>query len=365
MKRKEFITISFTALLLKACNRNPRNKVMKDEFFSYGLDNKASFPWIKLSEDERKKYLSPLKLFKVLRSHKIRNSYIGIAKIAIDEFQEILACSSTDGKVNIWHLLSGELIASYSHERNASSVVIGEKGDVISGGWDKRIKIWNYFSNQLSQTLETPSAVGCLAINLRANYLAAAINYSDKVKVIVWNLKSLKQIAEISDERFWAFDLLAFNDTGERLYARGGLGENRVWEMPSTKLIRAFPDSHYGEVSYCSIDDRGRILATASDRHNEVYLWDTVSGKRIQIIEAAPISDGGPFVPNVLLNHNGSILITATLNGNIRISCTESKELLQEFPGKHKPGISSLAISNRYLVSGDHDGNVKLWKFTA
>ncbi|MEH2052838.1 WD40 repeat domain-containing protein [Nostoc sp.] len=338
---------------------------MKDEFFSYGLDNKASLPWIKLSEDEIKKYLSPLKLFKVLRSHKIRNSYMGVAQIAIDELQEILACSSRDGKVSIWHLLSGDLIASYSHERNAGAVVIGEKGDVISGGSDNRIKIWNYLSNQLSQTLETPSAVGCLAINLRANYLAAAINYSRQVKVIVWNLKSFKQIAEISDERFWEFDLLAFNDTGERLYARGGLGENRVWEMPSTKLIRAFPDSHYGEWSYSSIDDRGRVLATASDRENEVYLWDTVNGKRIQVIEAAPASDGGPFDPNVLLNHNGSILITAALNGNIRISSTESKELLQEFPGEHESEISSLAISNKYLISGDHDGNLKLWQFTA
>ncbi|MEH1793260.1 MULTISPECIES: WD40 repeat domain-containing protein [unclassified Nostoc] len=338
---------------------------MKDEFFSYGLDNKASLPSIKLSEDERKKYLSPLKLFKVLRSHKIRDSFMGVAQIAIDELQGILACSSRDGKVSIWHLLSGELIASYSHERNAGAVVIGEKGDVISGGSDNRIKIWNYFSNQLSRTLETPSAVGCLAINLRANYLAAAINYSRQVKVIVWNLKSFEQIAEISDERFWAFDLLAFNDTGERLYARGGLGENRVWEMPSTKLIRAFPDSHYGEVSYSSIDDRGRIIATASDRDSKVYLWDTVSGKRIQVIEVVPIWEAGPFDPKVLLNHNGSILITAALNGNIRISSTESKELLQEFPGEHEAGISSLAISNKFLVSGDHDGNLKLWKFTA
>jgi WD40 repeat protein len=338
---------------------------MNDEFFSYGLDNQASLPWLKLSEDERKKYLSPLKLFKVLRSHKIRNSYIRITKIAIDESQGILACSSGDGKVSIWHLLSGELIASYSHEHNAGSVVIGEKGYVISGGSDNRIKIWNYLSNQLSRTFETPSAVGFLAINLKTNYLAAAINYSPNVKVIIWNLKSFKQIAEISDERFWEFDLLAFNDTGERLYARGGLGENRVWEMPSTKLIRAFPDSHYGEWSYSSIEDRGRVLATASDRDSKVYLWDTVSGKRIQVIEAVPISEAGPFDPNVLLNHNGSILITAALNGNIRISCTESKEILQEFPGEHEAEISSLAISNRYLVSGDHDGNIKLWQFTA
>lgn len=73
MKRKEFITISFTALLLKACNLNPINKVMNDEFFSYGLDSKASLPWIELSEDERKKYLSPLKLFKVLRSLKLKH----------------------------------------------------------------------------------------------------------------------------------------------------------------------------------------------------------------------------------------------------------------------------------------------------
>ncbi|MEA5550227.1 hypothetical protein VB713_04390 [Anabaena cylindrica UHCC 0172] len=336
---------------------------MKDEFFSYGLDNKVFLPWVQLSEDERQKYLSPLKLFKVLRSHEVGQSSHTITKIAIDESQEILACSSRDGKVSIWHLLSGELISLYSHDSDASSVVIAENGDVISGGWDKRIKIWNYLSNQLSQTFETPHYVGCLAINLKANYLAAAINYSDKI--IVWDLQTFKQIAEISNERFWEFALLAFDDSGERLYARFGLGENRVWEMPSTKLIRAFPDSHYGEWSYSSIDNRGMVLATASDRDNEVYIWDTVSGKKIQVIEAAPASDGGPFDPNILLNHNGSILITATLNGNIRISCTESKEILQEFPSEHEEEISSLAISNSYLVSGDHDGNIKIWKFTA
>jgi WD40 repeat protein len=336
---------------------------MPDEYFYYGLDNKASLPWVKLSENERKKYLSPLKLFKVLQSPKVGNSSHTITKIAIDESQGIIASSSLDGKVSIWNLLSGELISSYSHEGYGHSVVIAEKGNVISGGFDKKIKIWNYLSNQLSSSFETPNNVGRLAISLKGNYFAAGINYSNKI--IVWNLKTFKQIAEISGERFWEFELLAFDDNGERLYARFGLGENRVWEMPSTKLIRAFPDSHYGESSYCSIDNRGRVLATASDRENEVYLWDTVSGKRIQVIEAAPASDGGPFDPNVLLNNNGSILITATLNGNIRIWCTESKELLQEFPGEHEEEISSLAISDRYLVSGDFDGNVKLWKFTA
>ncbi|MEH1865044.1 MAG: hypothetical protein V7K69_08545 [Nostoc sp.] len=94
------------------------------------------------------------------------------------------------------------------------SVVIGEKGHIISGGLDKRIKIWNYLSNQLSKTFETLNNVGYLAINLKANYLAAGIDYSDKV--IIWNLKTFKQITEISGERFWEFELLAFNDTGER-----------------------------------------------------------------------------------------------------------------------------------------------------
>ncbi|MBN3960550.1 hypothetical protein [Nostoc sp. NMS8] len=42
---------------------------MKDEFLSYGLDNKAFLPWIKLSEDERKKYLSPLKLIAKAKTH--------------------------------------------------------------------------------------------------------------------------------------------------------------------------------------------------------------------------------------------------------------------------------------------------------
>jgi WD40 repeat protein len=339
---------------------------MENEFYSYGLDDDNSSPWIELDEDVRKKYLSPVKLSKILRSHTSVASNISVRGIAIDEFQGIIACSSQDGKINIWNIFSGELIGAYYHDTYASSIVIGANGTIISGGWDKKVKVWNCSSKRILQTLDIPGHVGCIAISFKCNYLCVGINYyAPKPNIVVWDLESFEQIIEIREETFWKFDLLAFNKTGEFLHARGGLGANRIWKMPSGNLLRAFSDSHYGEVSYCSIDDRCIILSTASDRHYEAYLWNTLSGKKIQVIDVALTVDGGPYCPNIILNSDGNILISAPLDGNIGIFSTKSKELLQEFPGNHQTSISSLAISDRYLATGDYDGILKLWEFTA
>jgi WD40 repeat protein len=224
---------------------------------------------------------------------------------------------------------------------------------------------WSCSSERIVKTIEVPSHVGCIAINFRCNYLSVGMNYcASEPNIMGWDLESFDQVIEIREETFWEFDLLAFNKTGDFLHARGGLGANRIWEMPSGNLLRAFSDSHYGEVSYCSIDDRGIILSTASDRHYEAYLWNTLSGKKIQVINVALTVNGGPYCPNILLNSDGNILISAPLDGNIGIFSTKSKELLQEFPGSHQTSISSLAISDRYLATGDYDGILKLWEFT-
>ena len=333
---------------------------MRDEFFSYGLEDELSPPWIPLSQVERTRYLTPPKSPKILRSRPQPNPRAVVMQMAIDESQQLLASISSDGKVSVWNLLSGKLVSSYSHDSYGQSVKIAAEGVVISGSADKKIKLWNTSSNQLIKSLNAPDIVGQVAVSSKTNYLAAGINYMDRV--IVWNLKSFKQLTTIQ-ERFFEFDLLDFNETGELLYARFGLGENRVWKMPDGELIRAFPDSHYGERTYSSIDKRGKILATSSDRQNEVYLWNTFGGERIQVIESIPSPDFGPFDPNVLLNENGNLLITAALDGKIRIWAAESGDLLQELTGEHENEIYSLAISNKYLVSGDYDGVIKIWEF--
>jgi WD40 repeat protein len=335
--------------------------MLRNERFTYGLDPQATSPWIRLSERDKLKYSTPLKPPRVLQA---KNT--AVRGICVDESQGILACALSDrnnSEINIWNLLSGKITGAYRHDNFTNAVVIWKQGLAISGGWDKKIKLWDCLSNNLVKVIEAPGSVEYLAINPKSKLLAAGIGYSQNVQVIVWDLDTFQKVAEISNEGSISFESLSFDNSGKLLHARFGLGENRVWEFPKGKLTRAFPDSHYGEWTYTSIDERGRILATASDRGNEVYLWDTMSGRRVQAFEAVSKAMGGPYDPNIALNHNGSILITAALDGDIRIWATETKELLQEFSGNHKNEISKIYLNKKYLITGDHDGYIKIWEF--
>lgn len=329
-------------VLLASCNS-------RDEFFKLGLERNPSPPWTDCSLDA---YRRAPELVHTLREHE------GVVMaMSVDRNGRYLASGGRDGKVIVRNLDSASRVLSYSHASMVTSVALGARL-VMSGDSTGNVQVWDLDKGTRLATANAGRSIGAVAIGPGDRHAAAGVNYDNRV--LVWALPSF-ELRWSAAARFFEFNLLSFGEASDTVHARFGLGENRVWRVGDGKLLRAFPDSHYGEITYASIDHRGRILATASDRQSVVHLWDTLSGQRVKSVDVT--FEGGPFNPHVALDARGCVLATAALDETIRIWHTSSGERLTEFRNERE--MHALAMSDQFLAGGDYDGVVKVWRFGA
>ena len=102
-------------------------------------------------------------------------------------------------------------------------------------------------------------------------------------------------------------------------------------------------------------------MATASEADDHVFIWDTQRGAKIQSIQV--MFEGGPYDPNIALHPNGTILVSAALDGQLRIWQTDTGALLSTCANQHNTEVRAIVMSNTYLATGDHDGVINLWRF--
>jgi WD40 repeat protein len=57
-----------------------------------------------------------------------------------------LASGSKDKSIRIWHVNSGSLVYSIddAHDKDVVSMTLMPSGRLVSCGWDKALKVWNF-----------------------------------------------------------------------------------------------------------------------------------------------------------------------------------------------------------------------------
>ncbi len=79
----------------------------------------------------------------------------------------LFASVETSGKIIIWNWLNGSLVhrlSGHTFSLRRSSLDLYTEDTLISGSWDRTIKLWNITSGNLLQTINTTFQIGALAM---------------------------------------------------------------------------------------------------------------------------------------------------------------------------------------------------------
>jgi WD40 repeat protein len=192
------------------------------------------------------------------------------------------------------------------------------------------------------------------------------IAWVDSKKISLRERKTGKEIRQIPVQVRMAF----FSADGKLLMGNSG-NRIRLWEVATGKELHDRP----GLTSWpnaIAIAPDGRIVATASWRHNPVNLWDAASGSLLQVL--ATTGEENEFVQKLSFSPDGKTLFAGKCFGNVSFWDTVSgkrqrtlqlKDPTSPIPDFHPFQAFHLSTDGRRVYTLEHVGTVNqfgLWE---
>lgn len=218
---------------------------------------------------------------------------------------------------------------------------------IISGGGDYRVKVWNSDTGELLRTLERHnSIVERVAYSPDSLYFATG---DDDGLVIVWDATFLNPFQRLENHDH-PISSLDFYPDGSRLATADGT-TMRVWNVNNAQVL---------------FQTAGKIVKVSSDGE----LLFVGSGLNIKVLNA---EDGsiietleGPLESSfnsIAINTEGNLLFAGGVGGTV--TCWEygvDWQLVETFRAHDMP-LYSLSVSSdgQYLATGCWDWTIRLW----
>jgi len=241
------------------------------------------------------------------------DNYRNITKIKIRRLlsEHGAYCSKDDWQkiVDETIYLNKILIGHYDEVHAAAFSSDSEK--VVSGGYDKTIKIWEVHSGRAIRTIRAASSVLSVAFSPCGRYILCASN--DKL-IKLWDA-----------------------DTGEE--------------------IREFQGHSY-TVSCAVFTPDGRQIISGSD-DNTVKIWDAASGREIKTLEHQN------SVKSVAVSSDGKLLVTNSIgrrSGNIKLWDISTGNEIRSFSYSHDYISVAISPDSKYISVGSHSRDVSIWE---
>ncbi len=246
--------------------------------------------------------------------------------------------------------------ALLNHSSRTTSIEINARGDRVAvGGADGKIKIWQLQKSSDSILLKTIDAhektVSSLAFTPDSGRLVSG-GYDRLIRI--WNVDSGEELLTLAGHENRIRSLSICNG-GAKIVSGSGDQTVRVWDVDTgAELLKL--EGHKGEVRSVASSADGRVLASAS-ADGTIKLWNTTTGKLIRTIRGHEAA-----VASVDLDSQGKQLISGSWDKSVKLWDVADGTLIRAFSG-HTNMVMAVAFmgDDLRLVSAGWDGTLRFW----
>ena len=240
------------------------------------------------------------------------------------------------------------------HSDTVWTVAISPNGKtLVSGGFDKTIKVWDLQTGKLRRTLSGHTdAVRAIAMSQNGALLASA---SGDKTIKIWDLQSGTLLRTLTGHLgpVWS---VAIGSDGQTLASGSYDSTVKIWNLQTGTLRHTFPD-HYESIWSVAISPDGQTLVSGA-YDGTIKIWDLQTGD----LRRTLASGNSEAIRSVAISPDGQTLVSGSWDKTVKIWNLQTGELLHTLAG-HTDRVLSVAINptGETIASGSLDRTIKLW----
>lgn len=274
----------------------------------------------------------------------------GVLCCAYDN-QKLLMSGSYDKTIKVWNADTGELVRTLvGHTMGVKAIAFDEQ-KVISGGLDATLKVWNYHTGE------------CISSYTGHREGVTCVDYYDKIivsgsadkTVKVWHVDS-RTCYTLRGHTDWVTCVKIHSKSGT-LFSASDDATVRLWDLETNECIKVYgqENGHTGQIQTVipfTYKEELEVEPVLDEGAGEEGSEETGEVNH----EDATVKDD-PLAPYKNLPTH---LLTASLDNTIKLWDVRTGKCLRTQFG-HIEGIWAIAADTFRIVSGANDKTIKIW----
>ena len=283
-----------------------------------------------------------------------------VKSIAITPDGQTLVSGSYDKTIKLWDLGTGKLLNTLAgHTQRITCIAISPDGQTLaSGSYDRTIKVWALSTGELLETL-----TGHLD---RIRHIAFSPNgqslISIAIQVKLWAVRTGKLLRTLTGHSELA-RLVTFSPNGQSCVIGSLDGTIELWNPHNGKKLRTFSRPSGGitssGITSLAFSPDGQTLACGSGM--AIQLWNPQTGERLRAFSSQSSGMTSSGTTSVAFSRDGQTLASSS-GTTIQLWNVQSGKGLSTLTG-HSKSVECIAFSpdRDMLVSGSADQTMKIW----
>ncbi|MCA2700410.1 MAG: hypothetical protein IM500_08185 [Microcystis sp. M179S2] len=265
-----------------------------------------------------------------------------------------LVSGSWDKTIKLWNVETGQEIRTLKgHDNWVNSVNFSPDGKtLVSGSADKTIKLWNVETGQEIRTLKGHDSY-VLSVNFSPDGKTLVSGSWDKT-IKLWNVETGQEIRTLKGHHGNVISV-NFSHDGKTLVSGSWDGTIKLWNVETGQEIRTL-HGHDEPVNSVNFSSDGKTLVSGSD-DKTIKLWNVETGKEIRTLKGHDYR-----VTSVNFSPDGKTLVSGSDDKTIKLWNVETGQEIRTLKG-HDNWVTSVNFSpdGKTLVSGSDNKTIKLW----